>query len=125
MGGIVITWPQIAVVGLIVLGIYVAELLIFLRKVRHGKAGNQRLLEAEQDSQRDEITMLRRELAALRARLDELPVEQAVAEPESAYGQAMKLAQQGMDSAAVAAGCGISRGEAELIVALYRASQQR
>ena len=125
MNGIVITWAQIAAVGLIVLGIYVAELLVFLRKSRRGKQGGQQLLEAEQDSLRDEISVLRREVAALRTRLDEFPVDLPAGEPESAYGQAMKLAQQGMDSAAVAAGCGISRGEAELIVALYRASQQR
>ena len=37
------------------------------------------------------------------------------------YSQAMQMAQQGLDSGEVAASCGISRAEAELIVALQRA----
>lgn len=72
----------------------------------------------------DEMHALRHELALLKNAMPP-PAESGRAQPvESAYSQAIRLAQQGLDSAAVAAGCGISRGEADLIVAIYRASQR-
>ena len=46
------------------------------------------------------------------------PVHNAL--PTSPYNQAVELAKQGYDAAALASNCGISRGEADLIVALYR-----
>lgn len=70
----------------------------------------------------DQLQSLRRELSGVSERNQ--PAEQPEPTSETAYAQAMRLAGQGLDSSAVAAGCGISRGEAELIVALYRASQR-
>ncbi|MGL4995905.1 MAG: DUF2802 domain-containing protein [Deefgea sp.] len=43
-------------------------------------------------------------------------------EDESSYAQAIRLAQKGADAPEVAAVCGISRGEADLIVAIYRSA---
>jgi hypothetical protein len=91
------------------------------RQLRMAAATNAQLL-TRMDLFEDQLTALRRELAGLS---DASPPPPEVAEPaETAYAQAIRLAKQGMDSSAVAAGCGISRGEAELIVALYRASQR-
>jgi hypothetical protein len=70
----------------------------------------------------DQLHAMRRELSGLTER--NRPPEPSEPPSETAYAQAMRLAGQGLDSSAVAAGCGISRGEAELIVALYRASQR-
>ncbi|MDK2126414.1 DUF2802 domain-containing protein [Parachitinimonas caeni] len=120
MGNIVITWPQLAVVAILVVGVYVAELLLFMR--RSGQPQRHRInqLETEIDSLRDDLVALRRELAASRMPVAEEPEPVPASEVDSPYSQAIRLARQGLDSAAVAAGCGISRGEAELIVALYR-----
>ena len=71
----------------------------------------------------DQLHSLRREVSGVSER-NQLSEQPEQPESETAYAQAMRLAGQGLDSSAVAAGCGISRGEAELIVALYRASQR-
>lgn len=124
MNGISITWTQLLFVAGVVVAIYVAELLMFLAKSRRRVPDQSAEVLADLDTLRDEVAVLRRELAALGARVDEQGTDSPQAEPESAYSQAIRLARQGLDSAAVAAGCGISRGEAELIVALYRASNR-
>ncbi|MFC4161605.1 DUF2802 domain-containing protein [Chitinimonas lacunae] len=124
MNGISITWTQLLFAAGVVIAIYVAELLLFLTKSRRRPAEDNADLLADLDTLRDEVAVLRRELAALRARVEEQAGDSRQTEPESAYSQAIRLARQGLDSAAVAAGCGISRGEAELIVALYRASNR-
>ena len=41
---------------------------------------------------------------------------------DTPYGHAIRMAREGRAVAEVAGDCGISRGEAELIVALYRSS---
>lgn len=124
MNGILITWPQLALISCLLLVVYLAGFFFLLKKHKPA-AGNQHdSLEAEHELIRDELVALRRELAGLRSRLDEDNIQAPPAESDSAYSQAMKLAEKGLDSAAVAASCGISRGEAELIVALYRASQR-
>ena len=43
-------------------------------------------------------------------------------EYDSPYAQAIRLAQKGADASELAASCGISRGEADLIVAIYRSA---
>ena len=127
MNGIYISWQQILVVALLVVGVYVAELLLFIRKT---KAGAPKLVTPSPD----DLARLQQDLAALRAELIQLatrvevmaktPVKTTTGDNESPYSQAIKLAQQGLDSNAVASGCGISRGEAELIVAIYRAANR-
>lgn len=63
------------------------------------------------------------ELAALRAEVDHLKNElQAIKFPQSTvspYNQALDLVQQGLPASAVASNCGISRGEAELLISLF------
>lgn len=124
MNGIFISWQQLLFLAFVVVGVYVAELLLFLKKSasrkRHDGGGD----ESETSALREEVRALREALFALAARVDSKAVAAPAAEPESPYSQAIKLAKQGLDSSAVASGCGISRGEAELIVALYRASSR-
>jgi hypothetical protein len=130
MNGIVITWAQLLYISLVLVLFYVAELLLFMRK-----ASGQRALGLdphEADSLRNEIAQLRFEIDALKLRLLTTQAEwsspaELVLEPnqESPYSHAIRLAKLGADSNSVANQCGISRGEADLIVALYRSSTQR
>ena len=96
-------------------------MVVLLRRAAQDRQAARQLLERV-ESLEDQLVAVRRELAGIAdaARPPAQPVEEA----ETAYSQAIRLARQGLDSSAVAAGCGISRGEAELIVALYRASQR-
>ena len=89
------------------------------------------------DLQQTQLSALQRDVKTLLARLERLEHSdaQAAAHPAGAgqphggnavtpnatpYNQAIELARQGMPAAEVATRCGISRSEAELIVALYR-----
>ena len=71
---------------------------------------------------REEIAELRHQLGEVRAEVAALrsappPGKEATPTP---YAQAIQLAKGGGQAGEVATRCGISRGEAELIVALYR-----
>ncbi len=87
------------------------------------------------DLQQTQLSALQRDVKALLARLERLEHSDVQAAANSAgqtsggsaatpsatpYNQAIELARQGMPAAEVATRCGISRSEAELIVALYR-----
>ena len=87
------------------------------------------------DLQQTQLSALQRDVKTLLARLEHLeqrdvqtttsPAGQthggSAATPNATpYNQAIELARQGMPAAEVATRCGISRSEAELIVALYR-----
>lgn len=67
------------------------------------------------------------EMAELRAEVDRLKAEiramQTVRPNVSPYTQALGLAQQGFLAPDVAARCGITRGEAELLIALFGKSK--
>jgi len=65
-----------------------------------------------------EIGDLRKQVARLQGEVDKL--QAAPAGSVSPYNLAIQMARQGAAAGEVASGCGISRGEAELIVALYR-----
>src|SRR5262249_6118449 len=124
MEAFVVTWRELLVVVIGVLAIYVAELLLLLKWSnkpgrRQGKSG----AKAEHDAVAHEaltreVSDLRRQVARLQGEVDKL---QAPPVPSvSPYNQAIQMARQGASAGDVASGCGISRGEAELIVALYR-----
>ncbi|WP_374357535.1 DUF2802 domain-containing protein [Chitinimonas sp.] len=123
MHAVTLSWEQLALLAFTyalvgAVGVFVGALLSGRPKRQSGSQAAR-----EQAALADEVRSIRQELQALAGKqITEKPV---VAEKvESAYSQAIRLAQQGLDSAAVAAGCGISRGEADLIVAIYRASQR-
>lgn len=65
----------------------------------------------------DELRRLNDEVSALRQEISQVRALRSVA-PQ--YGDAVGLAQQGMTADAIAERCGISVGEAELILALAR-----
>lgn len=129
MNGIVITWPQLLYISLVLILFYAAELLLFLRKSSQKKSKSPLELQ-EQAELREQIVELQREVESLKVRLAALLAQQAPqpafsadisdGEDDTPYSQAIRLAQQGADAEKVSAVCGISRGEADLIVALYR-----
>jgi hypothetical protein len=94
----------------------VIELVSFLRASRsqsqHEQRTRERLdaLAAEVASLREQLSVVATDLSAVRRA------------PQSSgqYREAVEMAEQGLDAAAVADRCGISRAEADLIVALYR-----
>ena len=75
-----------------------------------------------------ELAQLRRELGALRSEIQalreeqrlELSQAQAPQNTSPFYSKAMQLAVQGRDSADISIRCGISRAEADLVVALVK-----
>jgi hypothetical protein len=94
--------------------VYLLETLLFSR--RRQPAATPRLdarIEALQD-----------ELAALKARVENLearpPVESALDTQAVTYAEAMRLAREGASAQELAGQLGISRSEAELIIALQR-----
>ena len=68
-----------------------------------------------------ELQQLRSEVASLK---EELKLMKAARRVSPQYNEAMMLAQRGMDAASVAEQCGISVGEAELVLALSRNKQE-
>jgi hypothetical protein len=129
MNGIVITWVQLLYISLVLILFYVAELLLFMRKASMHRVQGQDTQEL--DRLRNELAQLRFEMDALKLRLATSQVQWPATEEvmegdqESPYSHAIRLAKLGADSNSVAHQCGISRGEADLIVALYRSSTQR
>ena len=116
----VITWKELLIVGIIVLAVYIAELLLLMSS---GKSMGLRFWR--QRAENRELTELKNRLAALEIRLARLEesgdsVDNLGGTASTSYGKAFNLAKQGMDVAQVAANCGISRSEAELIVAMQR-----
>lgn len=124
MEAVVVTWRELLIVVAAVIGIYAAELVLLVRWMgAPGLKPWKRTAQGNTESQRisrmnAEIVDLRQHVVRLEGELEKLrSVTDANVSP---YNQAIRMARQGLSAAEVAAGCGISRGEAELIVALYR-----
>lgn len=82
-------------------------------------------VEAEVVQLREEVDILRGELAALRDELhNELAHLRATQTVSPLYSDAMQMATLGHDAATIAERCGISRAEAELMVALIKNQEQ-
>jgi Tfp pilus assembly protein PilN len=90
--------------------VYVLEMWFFLRQMR-GRQFALQLLETR-------ISQLEQQIEALRhtAGTEAAP---AVAEPQSAYQRAIVRAQAGIGAPDIAREFALSRGEAELIVAMH------
>ena len=116
--GFVVSWKELLVVGIIVLAVYIAEMLLLMGS---GKSLGQRFGRRAENK---ELVEIKARLARLEARLAPLPTENddsadSIVEIASTpYSRAFNLAKQGVDVTQVAASCGISRAEAELIVAM-------
>ena len=120
MESIVITWRELLLVVAIVLGVYVAEMLLMMRA--SGGLRRPRWLGMIQEKKFE--TELRQELEALSRRVEQLeaslPVKKDGDEADTPYNRAILLARQGYDAARLSEECGISRGEAELIVSMQK-----
>ena len=126
MESFVITWRELLIGVVLVLAVYIAEMLLLMRSTKSkGWRLWQRGAEAsmqhrELQSLELEVSQLHEQITQLQAEMEKLKtVQQMSASP---YSQAVQLAQQGLDVNEVALRCGISRGEAELIVAMHRTS---
>lgn len=125
MEAVVVTWRELLIVVVVVLGVYAAELMLLLRW--SGFSGyrswlrlpHQRSTDAQRLSGMSlELVELRKQVSELAAEVDRLRNSSPAA--ISPYNHAIQMARQGNSAAEVCAACRISRGEAELIVALYR-----
>jgi len=117
MDAITITWPQLLYISLALILFYVAELL----------RANDRRQWAEVHH---EIARLNQEVETLKIRLAAVQMQSATPAPsamaeDTPYAQAIRMAQSGADSDAICGECGLSRGEADLIVSLYRTGTLR
>lgn len=123
MESIVITWRELLIVVALILAVYVAEMLLLLR-TGGSLLRKPRWLGIIQEKRgelelRHEIEQIKQRLALLEARQQEAPeVDIPDASP---YQRAIQLARQGWDVTSISDSCGISRGEAELIVSMHGA----
>ena len=123
MESIVITWRELLIVVFLILGVYAAEVLLLTRS---GKG----FVRSGGNPERDrELQALETEVSGLYLRVDKLQEE--IAQLKSGqpgvvrtYNDAVKMAGEGADVDKLAANCGISRAEAELIVAVNRMGHQ-
>lgn len=116
--GFVVTWKELLIAGIIVMAVYIAEMLLLLRSGKtfglpfgHKRAESKALAELEA-----RIARLEARFAPPTEKPDSADTIVEIA--STPYSRAFNLAKQGVDVAQVAASCGISRAEAELIVAM-------
>ena len=87
-----------------------------MRAARRQAAHERRLLE-RLDAQANEIARLGERVERVESALESL---RHAPQSSGQYREAVEMAEQGADAAAIAEACRISRAEADLIVALYR-----
>lgn len=87
-----------------------------------GAALQQRNLETQVQRMNQEMVALRVEVARLQQEVNKANSSRHVS---PLYGEAVSYAHQGLDAQAIAVRCGISVGEAELVVALAREPDNR
>jgi hypothetical protein len=116
LGSLTLSWYQVLVIVAVAVGFYVLELLLFLRVTRR--------LDETQAAQEKRLEAMAADVLALREQCAGLAADLAAVRraPQSSgqYREAVEMAEQGRDAADVAENCGISRAEADLIVALHR-----
>ena len=110
------TWAQVAVVALLAIGLYVVELFAFMRAARR-QAEQERGVRERLEAQATEIGTLRERIDGLDATIEGL---RRAPQSSGQYRESVDMAERGSDAATVADSCGISRAEADLIMALYR-----
>ena len=131
-----IPWREILLIIIALLAVYAAVELVALVRLRWPRRWSRRAPERPQVESgaepefvvaaplRAEIAELRRQVDQLRAELDAARQSSALTAPAGAasgpHQKAVHLAQSGASADEIAAACGISRGEAELIAALHQ-----
>ena len=116
LGTITLTWAQVFVFALAAIGLYVIELVLFMRAASR-QAERERLTNQRLETMGSELSALQARADALGAELDAV---RRGPKSSGQYREAVEMAEQGLDGAAVADGCGNPRAEADLIVAHYR-----
>ena len=119
MESIVITWRELLIVVALILAVYIAEML-FLMRTGEGVLRKRRVPE----QRNDELLQIRNEVAELNTRIVALEkyIQQLQAESNTEstpYSRAILMARQGRDASRISESCGISRGEAELIISMH------
>jgi hypothetical protein len=122
MDAIVLTWRELLIAIVLATLVYLLEVALFSRRRR---AKGQAEASGHEDEVSSELARLSEELADLRIRLERLEARLASAASDkmaedTPYGRAVRLAREGLSAQELASRCGISRGEAELIIALNR-----
>jgi cell division protein FtsB len=117
---IVITWRELLIVVALILAVYIAEMLLLMRT--GGGILHKRRMPEPAHHHSDAI--LRSEIESLSARVKVLEqfIQQLQAESASEntpYARAIQMARQGRNASRISESCGISRGEAELIVSMH------
>ena len=122
MDAIVLTWRELLIAILLATLVYLLEVAVFSRRRRsRGQtetAGHEGEMASELASLREEVADLRRRLEGVEARLAAAEADKPA--EDTPYGRAVRLAREGLSAQELASRCGISRGEAELIIALNR-----
>lgn len=120
MDAIVISWRELLVAIVLAAFVYLLEVWLGSRRRRAGadKAARGEDMAVELARLREEVTAMRQRLDTLETRVGAPPSK--MSEAETPYGRAVRLARDGLSAQELANRCGISRGEAELIVALHR-----
>lgn len=142
MTSVTLTWGQVLVLLVGVLAIYCLEMAFFYWRLRR-QSFAQQMAELRLQQLEQKIQALQRQLypeplsamppptyeaagSGLEDMLDDdvtPPEEEALStassEPVASYNRAIELARQGADAGILSRDCGLSRGEADLIVSLY------
>jgi len=120
----VITWRELLIGAVLVLAVYIAEMLLLMRSTKPlGWRVWQKGAEAHALAQNREVQSLELEMARLQEQVNRLQSEiekiKALQAAVTPYTNAIQMAEQGLNVSDVASRCGISRGEAELIIAMH------
>ena len=124
MESFVITWRELLIGAVLVLAVYIAEMLLLMRSTKPlGWRVWQKGAEAHALAQNREVQSLELEMARLQEQVNRLQSEiekmKALQAAVTPYTNAIQMAEQGLNVSDVASRCGISRGEAELIIAMH------
>lgn len=118
---IVITWRELLIVVALILAVYIAEMLLLMRTgvgvLRKRRMPETVRNDAEETKLRSEIESLGSRVAALEQFIHQLQAENA--SESTPYSRAIQMARQGRDASRISESCGISRGEAELIISMH------
>ncbi|WP_273428023.1 DUF2802 domain-containing protein [Chitinibacter tainanensis] len=122
MTTITLDLPSAALLLLLVVLVYMAEVLWFWWKLRRQTSWQE--LAGQVQELQEEVQFLKVRLSAMQAAAQPLAEPELAPAPaaqaESSYNQAIRMAQLGADADALMVECQLSRAEADLIVAIYR-----
>lgn len=120
MESIVITWRELLIVVALILAVYIAEMLLLMRTgagILRKRRMPEPLHHRFDTALHSEIESLGARVAALEQFIQQLQAESA--SEDTPYSRAIQMARQGRNASRISESCGISRGEAELIVSMH------